>query len=47
MKDIIKPVIFNLFFFVAFLVHIVTFGYDLSFPNNPSVRIYEKELEVQ
>ena len=44
MKDIIKPVIFNLFFFVAFLVHIVTIGYDMIFPNNPSVRIYEKEL---
>ena len=46
MKDIIKLVTFilNLFFFVAFLVHIVTIGYDMIFPNNPSVRIYEKEL---
>ena len=46
MKHIIKLVTFilNLFFFVAFLVHIVTIGYHMIFPNLPSVKIYEKEL---
>ena len=46
MKDIVRLATFilNLLFFVAFIVHISTIGYHMLYPNNPSIKIYEKEL---
>lgn len=39
------PYIFNLSFAIAFFVHAAIIAYSISFPSNPSVKIYKKDLK--
>ena len=38
------PLILNGFFTIAFLVHIVTIGYSLKYPDHPSLMTYKEDL---
>ena len=39
------PKIVNLIFAIVFFIHIAIIGYRRAYPENPSVRVYDKDLK--
>ena len=37
--------VFNLSFVLAFFVHAAIIAYSISFPSNPSIKVYKKDLK--